>query len=171
MMDLDIMAEWLGTSSLNSRQRRQIEELGITREAVHRCGGLGWARIATTGRLYLPSSAGDVAIIMPVWAGSAPSIYEPVEHPLLADLLAWHPEEPTRWHYRLGTSGGVLGADNLELAHSEGWAITFETTPLAWLAGSCRGAVLLDICEAHWSDLDETEADARGAACWGGEAA
>lgn len=163
--------EWLATPGLNSRQRGQIEALGVSREAVHRAGGLGWSRVSTTGRLYLPSNAGDVMLIQPVWAGPAPSIYQAVENPQLADLIAWHPEEPTRWHYRLGAPGAVLGADNLALAHGEGWPITFELTPLAWLLGNCRGGVLLETCEAHWRDLDDIEADARGGAWWGGEAA
>ncbi len=169
--NLNLMAEWLGTSSLNSRQRRQLEDLGVTREAVHRCGGLGWVRVSTTGRLYQPADAGDVAIIQPVWAGPAPSIYQAVEDPLLDDLIAWHPDNPTRWHYRLGTPGAVLGADNLDLAHSEGWPICFATTPLSWLQGDCRGAVLLEVCEAHWRAEDEAEEDAHGAAWWGGRAA
>ena len=171
MTALDLAREWLATPSLNSRQRQAIEALGVIREAGHRCGGLGWARVATTGRLYMPSDAGNVAIIMPVWAGAAPSIYQAVEHPLLTDLIAWHPDSPMHWHYRLGTSGAVLGADNLDLAHSEGWAITFETTPLAWLLGNCRGAVLLEVCESHWRSLDEAEQDAQASAWWGGEAA
>ena len=166
-----LMSEWLATPGLNSRQLRQLEELGVTREAEQRGGGLGWARVLTTGRLYMPCDSGDVAIIMPVWAGPAPSIYQAVENPQLADLIAWRPEEPTRWTYRLGTPGGMLGADNLELAHSEGWPITFELTPLAWLLADCRGAVLLEVCEAHWRNLDEAEEDAGAAAWWGGEAA
>ena len=166
-----LLAEWLATPDLNSRQRHQLEDLGITREAMHRAGGLGWARIATTGRVYLPSDSGDVAIIQPVWAGPAPSIYEAVDDPLLDDLIAWHPEHPTRWSYRLGTPGAVLGADNLELAHAEGWPITFELSPLAWLLGDCRGGVLLEICEAHWHAEDEAEQDAHSASWWGGEAA
>lgn len=166
-----LISEWLATPSLNSRQRRQLDGLGITREAEHRGGGLGWARVSTTGRLYMPSNAGDVAIIQPVWSGPAPSIYQAVETPQLADLLAWRPEEPTRWTYRLGTPGGMLGTDNLELAHSEGWPITFELTPLAWLLADCRGAVLLEVCEAHWGAEDEAEGDAHSAAWWGGEAA
>ena len=167
----DLMGEWLATPSLNSRQRGQVEALGVTQEAVHRCGGLGWTRVATTGRLYQHDDAGDVAIIMPVWAGPAPSIYEPVEHPQLADLLAWHPDNPTRWHYRLGTPGAVLGSDNLDLAHSEGWPITFELTPLAWLRGNCRGAVLLEVCESHWRAEDDAEEDAASSTWWGGQAA
>ena len=166
-----LMSEWLATPGLNSRQLRQLEELGVTREAIHRCGGLGWARVLPTGRLYMPCDSGDVAIIMPIWAGPAPSIYEAVEEPRLDDLVAWSLEEPTRWHYRLGTSGAVLGADNLDLAHAEGWPITFELTPLAWLLGNCRGSVLLEVCEAHWRAEDEAEEGARAAAWWGGEAA
>ncbi len=166
-----LLAEWLATPDLNSRQRRQLEELGVTREAEHRGGGFGWARVATTGRLYMPSNVGDVMLIQPVWAGSAPSIYEAVEHPLLADLIAWRLEEPTRWNCRLGTPGAALGADNLALAHSEGWPICFALTPLAWLQGDCRGAVLLEVCEAHWRNLDEAEDDAHSASWWGGQAA
>ncbi|MCZ6588390.1 MAG: hypothetical protein O7B24_10660 [Alphaproteobacteria bacterium] len=171
MMELDLMAEWAATPSLNSRQRKQLEELGVTREATQRSGGLGWARVSIAGRLYVPSHAGDVAIIQPVWAGPAPSIYQAVEHTQLADLIAWLPEEPTRWFYRLGAPGAVLGANNLELAHSEGWPITFELSPLAWLLADCRGAVLLEVCEAHWGGDDEAERGVLTAAWWGGEAA
>ncbi len=171
IMKLDLLAELLGTSSLNIRQRKKIEGMGVSPKAMHLCGGFGWARVSTTGRLYMPSNAGDVAFIQPVWAGPAPSIYQAVEDPLLDDLLAWRLEEPTRWHYRLGTPGTVLGADNLDLAHSEGWPITFELSPLAWLLADCRGAVLLELCEAHWRAGDEAGEGARAAAWWGGEAA
>ncbi len=170
-MKLDPLAEWLGTPSLNSRQRKKLEGMGVSREAMHRCGGFGWARVSTTGRLYMLSDAGNVAFIQLVWAGPAPSIYQAVGDPLLDDLIAWHPDEPTRWHYRLGTPGAALGADNLDLAHSEGWPICFATTPLDWLRGVCRGALLLDLCEAHWRAEDEAEEGARAAAWWGGEAA
>ena len=119
----------------------------------------------------MPSTAGQVMMIQPVFAGPAPSIYEAVEHPMLDDLIAWRLEDPTRWTYRLGAPGAALGADNLDLAHSEGWAITFELTPLAWLRGDCRGACLLEVCESHWHSLDEAEQDTRTGAWWGGEAA
>ncbi len=169
--NLDIMAEWLGTASLNSRQRRQIEDLGVTREAIQRGGDLGWARVSTVGRCYTPSPAGEVAIIQPVWAGPAPSIFQAVDHPVVADMIAWLPVEPTRWWYRIGNPGAVLGADNLELAHAEGLPISFAMTPLDWLCGDCRGAVLLEICESHWRAEDDADAAAATAAWWGGTAA
>ena len=166
-----LIAEWLATPSINSKQRGQLEELGVTREAIHRAGGLGWSRVSTAGRLYEPSDAGDVALIQPVWYGPAPSIHQNVEHPELADLIAWRLDEPTIWHYRLGTPGAALGADNLDLAHSEGWPICFALTPLDWLRGECRGAVLLDLCSAHWRAEDEAERAKATAGWWGGEAA
>ena len=91
----DLVKEWLATPSLNSRQRRELEAGGVTREAIHRCGGLGRARVSIAGRGYTPTDAGDVMIIQPAWAGPAPSIYQGVETPLLADLIAWRPDGPT----------------------------------------------------------------------------
>ena len=132
--NLNLTAEWLGTASLNSRQRRQLEDLGVTREATQRPGDLGWSRVSTMGgRLYTPSDAGEVRVVMPVWVGPAPSIFQAVEHPVLGDLIAWHPDRPTRCWYRVGGPGAVLGADNLDLAHAEGLPISFVLTPLDWL--------------------------------------
>ncbi len=168
--DPDLMAEWLATPSLNSRQRKQLEELGVTREAILRAGGLGWARVSTIGgRCYTPRDAGEVKFIVPAWAGPVPSIYQAVEHPVLADLLAWHPEEPTRWWYRIGGHGAVLGADNLDLAHVEGLPISFALTPLDWLRGDCRGAVLLDLYWSHWQSEDEADAAAATTEWWGAQ--
>ena len=172
MMDLDLEAERLAASSLNSRQRHQFEEQGVAPGAIHRCGGLAWTRISTIGgRCYSPSPAGDVMVIQPVWAGHAPSIYQAVEHPVIFDLIAWHPDRPTRWYYRIGDPGAVLGVDHLEMAHAEGLPICFATTPLDWLRGDCRGAMLLEVCEAHWRAVHEADAAAATTQWWGGEAA
>ena len=170
-MELDLMAEWLGTPSLNSRQRRQLEERDVTREAIHRAGGLGWARISTAGRLYTTCDASDVALIQPVWYGPAPSIHQNVEQPELADLIAWRLDAPSRWYYRAGIPGAALGADNLDIAHAESWPICFALTPLGWLLGGCRGAVLLEICEGHWRAVDEAEEAKAASGWWGGAAA
>lgn len=172
MMDLNLLAEWLATPGLNGRQRQQLTDLGLTREATQCAGDLGWARVSTIGgRCYTPSDVGQVRVIQPVWAGPAPSIYQAVENPVLADLIAWHPERPTRWWYRIGDPGATLGADNLDLAHVEGLPITFEMTPLDWLRGDCRSAVLLDLCWAHWRAEDGAEKADATAKWWGGEAA
>ena len=108
---------------------------------------------------------------MPVWASAAPSIYQAVELPVLADLLVWHPSTPTHWWYRIGAPGAVLGLENLELAHAQDLPISFAMTPLVWLQGDCRGAVLLDVCEAHFRGLHEAENDAQVVVDWGGPAA
>ena len=124
----------------------------------------------TTGRGYMPSNIGEVPLIQPIWAGPAPSIYQAVENPQIADLIAWKPSDPDLWSYRVGSPGAVLGAENLENAHLEDWPISLATTPLAWLQGDCRGAVLLEHCEACWTNgrLAENEAALRA---WWGEAA
>jgi hypothetical protein len=75
------------------------------------------------------------------------------------------PSEPEIWWYRLGDKSLVLGAENLDLAHAEGWPITLETTPLGWLQAGCRGAVLLNYCERVWCAEREAE-DAESTAIW-----
>ena len=72
---------------------------------------------------------------------------------MLIDMLAWRPDDPTRWWCRLGDVGVVLGADNLDLAHTASLSISFATTPLDWLQADCRGACLLDYCEAAWGGM------------------
>ena len=145
-----LTSEWLALPGLGPGDRQHLSDFGIAREAIHRAGGLARARIKTTCRVWEPDFAGFPAVVMPIWGGPAPSIYQAVERPQLADLIAWRSAEPQRWWYRVGAYGAVLGADNLDLAHTEGWPITFETTPLDWLRADCRGAVLLEECEADW---------------------
>ncbi len=61
-----LLSYWLATRSLSREQRRQIEELGVTKEAIHRGSGLGWDRITTIGPLFSPSPGGEVAAVKPV---------------------------------------------------------------------------------------------------------
>ncbi len=145
-----LIREWLALPDIGCGDRRLLEQQGVTREAIHRAGGLAVARIGTTGRLWMPEPTGTPAFILPVWDGPAPSIYSGVENPVLIDMIAWRPDDPTRWWYRTG-EGAALGIDNLNLAHTEGWPISFATTPLDWLRGDCRGACLLGLCEARWT--------------------
>ncbi len=152
MNALDLAREWLALPYIGCGDRRLLQQRGVTREAIHRAGGLAVARICTVGRLWMPEPTGTPAFILPVWNGAAPSIYCGVETPVLIDMLAWRPNDPPCWWYRTG-DGDALGIDNLDLAHTEGWPICFATTPLEWLRGNCRGACLLGYCEAAWWGL------------------
>ncbi len=137
----------------------------MTREAIHRAEGLAVARIGTTGRLWMPEPTGTPAFVLPVWDGPAPSIYCGVETPMLIDMIAWSPDDPTCWWYRTG-DGDALGIDNLDLAHVEGWPISLHRAPLDWLRAGCRGACLLGHCEAQWASGRHREAAAKSRAWW-----
>ena len=152
MTALELAREWLALADIGCGDRQLLDQHGVAREAIHRAGGQAVARIGTVGRLWVPEPTGTPAFILPVWNGPSPSIYQAVEHPLLIDLIAWRPDDSTRWWYRTG-EGGALGIDNLDLAHTEGWPISFATTPLEWLRGDCRGACLLGYCEAAWWEV------------------
>ncbi len=152
MSTLDLAREWLALPDIGRGDRQLLEQHGVTREAIHRAGGVAVARISTTGRLWMPEPTGTPAFILPVWTGPAPSIYCGVENPVLIDMIAWRLSAPTCWWYRTG-DGDALGIDNLDLAHVEGWPISFASTPLEWLRGNCHGACLLGYCEAVWWGL------------------
>lgn len=150
MIRLDLKREWLILPGIGDGDRRLLEQQGVSREAIHRAGGLAVARISTVRRLWMPEPTGTPAFVLPAWAGPAPSIYQHVETPILADLIAWRPDDPARWWYRLGDVDVDLGAEHLDLAHTEGWPINLACSPLEWLQGNCRGACLLGHCEAGW---------------------
>ncbi len=152
MLPNDLIRDWLALPDIGRGDRRLLEQRGVTREAVHRAGGLAVARIGTTGRLWMPEPTGTPAFVLPAWTGPAPSIYCGVENPVLVDMIAWSPGAPTRWWYRTG-EGAVLGVEHLDLAHVAGWPISFATTPLEWLHGNCHGACLLGYCEIAWGRM------------------
>ena len=166
MNALDLAREWLALPDAGRGDRRLLEQQGVTREATHRAGGLAVARIDTTGRLWSPEPTGTPSFILPVWNGAAPSIYCGVENPVLIDMIAWRPDDPACWWYRT-REGDALGIDNLDLAHVEGWPISLHQTPLDWLRADCRGACLLDHCEARWAGSRLHEDGVALRACWG----
>ncbi len=170
MLPHNLTREWLTLPSPGAGDLRLLGRHGVTSEAIHRAGGLAVARISTIGRLWMPEPTGTPAFILPVWADPAPSIYYGVETPVLIDMIAWRPDDPAAWWYRQGEVDLVLGAEHLEVAHTEGWPISFATTPLEWLRGNCHGAVLLDHCEARWTG-DQLHEDEAALRAWWGEAA
>ncbi len=144
-VDPDLMAEWL---SLPSVSDDGLARIGIDRRIANRCGGLAWSRTVTAGRAFDFDRGGVPAIIQPVWRGPAPSIECGVEHPILADLIAWRPAEPGRWWYRWGCDTPALGDEYVEDAHALG-PLYCHLTPLDWLRSGCIGTVLLDHAEHY----------------------
>ncbi len=141
-------ALWLSLPSISDAG---LGRLGVDRGAAHRAGGLAWSRITTAGRCFDFDHGGAPAVIQPVWRGPAPSIYQDVDHPVLADLIAWRPAEPGRWWYLWGCDSPALGDHYLEAAHegAAGGHLVCHLTPLDWLRGGCRGTVLLNIAEHY----------------------
>ncbi len=170
-MRIDLDAEFdLAWRNRTQEHREHLAAAGVTFESMLRAGDLGVARIATTGRLYMPAPNGFPVLIMAAWSPAPPSIYTAVENPVIMDLLALRLDQPETWWWRIGESGLVLGSDNLDLAHVEGRPISLHRTPLDWLRAGCRGACLLDHCEAQWAAerFAEDEATLRA---WCGTAA
>ena len=123
-----------------------LARLGIDRGIANRAGGLAWANVTTAGRAFDFDHGGIPAVVQPVWRGPAPSIECAVEHPVLADLIAWRPAEPSQWFYKWGCDSPTLGDEYVEDAHEVG-PLFCHRTPLDWLRGGCRGCVLLEFAE------------------------
>ena len=146
MTEEQAQALWLSLPSISDVG---LARLGIDRHIANRAGGLAWARITTAGRAFDFAHGGIPSVIQPVWRGPAPSIECGVEHPILADLIAWRPAEPGRWWYRWGCDTPALGDEYVDDAHRHHHPLVCHLTPLDWLRGGCRGTVLLDIAEHY----------------------
>ncbi len=132
--------------------RKHLAAAGVTFEAMLRAGDLGVARIATTGRLYMPAPDGFPVLIMAIWSPAPPSIYCAVEDPEILDLIALRTDDPGRWWYRMGEPGLILGEDHyLDAIGTSAQLKAFES-PLDWLRGDCNGSVFLDDAEARWTN-------------------
>ena len=167
-MRSDLAAEFdLAVANLNADHFRHLDDEGVSFETVCRAGYVGVERIATTGRLYMPAPDGFAVLIMAAWSPAAPSIYCAVENPEILDLLALRLDQPETWWRRVGEPGLVLGSDNLDAAHTEGWPISLARSPLEWLQGNCCGACLLDHCEAQWTAELFAEDEAAIERWWG----
>ena len=138
-------ALWL---SLPPLSENGLGRIGIDRRIANRGGGLAWANVTTAGRAFDFAHDGIPSIIQPVWRGQAPSIECGVEHPILADLIAWRPTEPHRWYYKWGCDTPALGDEYVEDAHALG-PLYCHLTPLDWLRSGCVGTVLLDHAEHY----------------------
>ena len=131
--------------------RKHLAAAGVGFQAMLRAGDLGVARIATAGRLYMPSLDGFPAVILAIWSPAPPSIYQAVEGPEILDLIAFRPDQIETWWRRVGEPDLVLGEDRYLEAIATGAPLRVYDTPLRWLQGGCDGVVFLDDVESRWA--------------------
>ena len=156
-----LIAEWLALPELSANLARRLADLGVGRDAIRRAGGLSASRIHQIGRTFTPAGYGRLHLVLPVWAGPAPNIFEAVERPVLLDLLAWHPDNAELWLYRIGAAGLILGEDRYLEALRSCQPFRAFATPLEWLQADCHGAVFLDDAERRWrGEAEEDHVDA-----------
>jgi hypothetical protein len=125
--------------------QRRMEALGISWESLNRCGDPLPVRVRVDGTFFRPSSPdGTVMLVQPVYAGPIPSIYDPVESPCLADMIAYNPRTPGNWYWRRGEYGLVLGDENLEHAEHFHESVRLYQTPFDWLKAGGDGVCPLD---------------------------
>ena len=140
ILEPDLWREWTAAATKSGHALTILKPFGVTVDAAILAGNVGLETIVTVGRLFTPVPYGRPAILLAVWADVGP-LYE--TDPVLRDLIAFEPVSPGRWWYRLGDRiNPALGAHNLHWPNGE--PVRLYPHPLAWLQGSCEGAVLLD---------------------------
>ncbi|MCB1782974.1 MAG: hypothetical protein KDI13_03185 [Alphaproteobacteria bacterium] len=106
-------------------------------------GDLGGIYARITGRYFELDEDGDFFVAQAVWY-DPPSLHNPVEEPLLIDVIAWHPQKPKQWYFYRGEPGLILGERALFDARIFQESLTLHSTPFNWLRAGCKGCVLLD---------------------------
>ncbi len=109
-----------------------------------RFGYIGGAKVRTSGRYFERDDEGEFMVCQPVWVGPTPTLHNPVDEPILADVIAWNPEKPREWHFFRKEAGLILGEESMFRASMFGDALILHRTPLEWLKAGCAGCVLLD---------------------------
>ena len=140
MNALDLEREWLALPDIGRGDRQLLEQQGVSREATTMVDGVSVIPITVTGRLWMPSAGGSMALVLPVFD----------EDEDLVDLVALRTSDPTEWWLRLGFNDLIHGASWLEDAHLTGQPVRHFMTPLAWLAAGGEGVCLLDHCASRW---------------------
>ena len=69
----------------------------------------------------------------------------------LVDLVAWHPDAPERWYFRIGDETPILGAHALALAAYYRRSITVYPSPEKWLFARVRDRDHAAACVLDWS--------------------
>ena len=143
----DLVAEYRSAiARVTPAYRRRLAELGLI-EPAHRIGLAGVASvIADVDGLYVPDDAGEMAVVLPVWAAPISDALAFLDDPgRLIDLVAWQPKRGAKLLMRRGI-GAALGEEAIRAAHVSGSALRLYRNPGSWAragAGSA-GAVILD---------------------------
>ena len=170
MVDLDAEFD-LAWRNRSQEHRQHLADAGINPQTMRRAGDLGVERINASGRLYMPSPTGFPAIILAIWSPAPPSIYCAVDDPEIIDLIALRTDDPSRWWYRIGGPGLILGENHYLDAIGTGAQLKVFESPLAWLHDGCDGCVFLDDAEARWTNERLAEDDEAALREWWGAAA
>ncbi len=109
-----------------------------------KCGAPAGTRGVTKGDRWELNTNAAPLIVLPLYDGPIPSIYWPVNEPVLCDLIAWRPKEPEKWYYLTGDYPAFLGriwAEEATFIHD---TLNLFSTPLNWLRSDGNGSVVLD---------------------------
>jgi hypothetical protein len=98
----------------------------------------GITNIITGAGTYEPMPDGKRAFVVPAVPLSNDSLDDDI-----GDLVAWFPDNPSRWWCRLGAVP-FLNFQAVERAAFFREPLTLHPTPLGWLRASGEGAVILD---------------------------
>jgi hypothetical protein len=139
---VDLAAEHL--AGLRNMRQRHLDHLlgrGVSGRAYVAAGCIGIERVRFSSTTYEPTEDDEQVFIQPVHDGLD----------RLCDLLAWRPRQPDRWALRCDAAF-ALGEAAIADADWANEPLELHSTPLAWLQGDCRGAVVLRPAEA-WFEL------------------
>lgn len=147
---LDVGDTWMWARDNGSRHNRTIpKELGVTRRADMRAGGIGWLRAEISGsRYHLTQDDGVGLVVVPVFDWP-----EPGDLDGLIDLIGFQPSRPDRW-YTLTAQAQCLGGWHADSVREQTplWPLAGDpppptlriySTPLEWLQHGCDGMVIL----------------------------
>jgi len=133
-----------GDGEAQSKALVLLKRQGVTFQTFLKCGSPAVAQGVTNKNYWEINNNAAPLIVLPVYDGPVPSIYWPVDDPVLCDLVAWRQNDPHNWHFLVGDYPAFLGqfwADDAAFVHDN---ITLYSTPLDWLRGDGSGSVVLD---------------------------
>lgn len=150
MIDLEgELGRALGALTLG--HRRALVDAGIPNSMM--LFMVGVQHVAVAGDRYEPSDGGAFAFVTPVRVADATlDLIDDIDHLSapsfgdLIDLVAWHPDTPSRWATRLGNAT-FLGAVPPQLEGAS--PVRIRRTPLAWLRAGAAGLAVLSRNRLH----------------------